>query len=217
LVEGLPAYDAWKRNQRAEHLVKVADKVMEFQKASNRLMLLVEKIKGIQDLKAKNGSAEDIRREEEHLKQLLAFSDKAIGGKKGRLRLGVETKKPGDEEEEEVSGVFEKTWMEQLAAGASPEELDSQIHEFVWDLMDKAFKQEVKDQEALENHVGYAVRIEYLSGRIRELEARLGAGGEVTEKMKERFTHEQQKLQQKLKAAEEDLAGVRAARAAISG
>ncbi len=221
VVEGLPAYDAWKRNKRAEHLVKVADKVMEFQKASNRLMLLVEKIKGIQDLKAKNGGAEDIRREEEHLKQLLAFSDKAIGGEKGRKRLGVELKKakPG-EEEEEISGIHQKSWLDQLAAGATPEELDSQINEFVWDLMDEAFQKEVKDKEALDNHVSYAVRIEYLSGRIRELEARLQEGGDTSEKLKERYTHEQQKLQQKLKAAEEDMEGLRAARAAqaaISG
>ncbi|MCC6563261.1 GGDEF domain-containing protein, partial [Candidatus Uhrbacteria bacterium] len=215
LVEGLPGYEAWKRNQRADHMVKVADKVMEFQKASNRLMLLVEKMKGIQDLKAKNGAAEDIRREEEHLKQLLAFSDKAIFGQKGRERLGVAPK--AEEGEEESSGVHQKTWMEQLAAGATPEELDGQINEFVWDMMDKAFQQEVKEHEALENHVSYAVRIEYLSGRIRELEARLKEGGDTSEKLKEKYAHEQQKLQQKLKAAEEDLEGVRAARAAISG
>lgn len=214
IVPGLPSFDAWKRNQRAEHLVKVADKVMEFQKASNRLMLLVEKIKGIQDLKAKSASEEDIRREEEHLKQLLAFSDKAIFGQKGRERLGVTAK---EAEEEETSGVHQKTWAEQLASGVSPEDLDSQIHEFVWEMMDKAFQQEVREHEDLGSHVGYAVRIEYLSGRIRELEARLNQGGEVSEKMKERYAHEQQKLEQKLKAAEEDLEAVRAARAAISG
>ena len=84
-------------------------------------------------------------------------------------------------------------------------------------MMDQAFQQEVREHEDLENHVGYAVRIEYLSGRIRELEARLNEGGNSSEKMKERFTHEQQKLQQKLKAAEEDLEAVRSARAAISG
>lgn len=214
LVEGLPAHEAWKRNQRAEHLVKVADKVMEFQKASNRLMLLVEKIKDIQDLKSKNAAAEDIRLAEEHLKQLLAFSDKAIFGQKGRERLGIARKAAA---EDETSGVYKKSWAEQLAAGAAPEELDDQIHEFVWDMMDQAFQEEVKEREDLENHVGYAVRIEYLSGRIRELEARLSQGGNTSEKMKERFTHEQQKLQQKLQAAEEDLAAVRSARAAISG
>lgn len=196
LVEGLPEYAAWKRNRRAEHLVKVADKVMEFRKASNRLNAMLEKMHGIETLKANQAPEEDLRREEEHLKQLLAFSDKAIFGKEGRAKL--------------------ENWRKRLQAGEMPEDMDAEVHDFVWEMMEKTFEQEQVERKDLESHIEYAVRIEYLKGRINELQARLDEAETVEGKAKERFEHEQERLQARLKAAEEDLENMKAVRTAIA-
>ncbi|MCR4256096.1 MAG: diguanylate cyclase, partial [Candidatus Uhrbacteria bacterium] len=196
VVDGLPEYATRKRNRRAEHLVKVADKIMEFRKASNRLNAMLEKMHGIEILKKNGASEEDMRREEEHLKQLLAFSDKAIFGKEGRARL--------DE------------WRGRLREGIAPEELDEVVHEFVWEMMEKTFEQEQAERRDLESHVEYAVRIEYLKGRINELQARLDETEGAEGKAKERYEHEQKRLQERLKAAEKDLESMKAVRTAIA-
>ncbi|KAA0205488.1 diguanylate cyclase [Candidatus Uhrbacteria bacterium] len=196
IVTGLPEHAAWVRNTRAEHLVKVADKVMEFRKASNRLNAMLEKMHGIEVLKAGQASEEDLRREEEHLKQLLAFSDKAIFGKEGRAKL--------------------EAWRKRLQAGDMPEDMDAEVHDFVWEMMEKTFEQEQGERKDLENHVEYAVRIEYLKERINELQTRLDAAEGAEGRVKERHEHEQKRLQERLKAAEEDLEEVKALRTSLA-
>lgn len=196
IVTGLPEHAAWVRNRRAEHLVNVADKVMEFRKASNRLNAMLEKMYGIEALKAGQAPEEDLRREEEHLKQLLAFSDKAIFGKEGRAKL--------------------EAWRKRLQAGDMPEDLDADVHDFVWEMMEKAFEQEQSERKDLERHVEYAVRIEYLKGRMNELQARLDEAEGAEGKVKERYEHEQKRLRERLKAAEEDLETVKALRTGMA-
>ncbi len=195
-VDESPAHESWRRNKRAEHLVKVADKVMEFQKASNRLKLMLEKIDQIETIKQKPHADEELRREEEHLKQLLRFSDKAIFGSKGRAQLDV--------------------WRERLIAGESPEDLDGDIHSFVWERMDETFQQEQSERKDLERHVEYAVRIEYLNGRIDELQAKLEEALGSTDALKERREREQQALRGKLKSAEEDLEELKSIRGQLA-
>lgn len=210
---GTATHEAQIRNRRAEHLLSVADKLMEFQKASSRFKTLLEKMKGIESLKANDGSDEDVRREEEHLKQLLAFSDKAIFGQSGREILGVVPRT----ESEEDSETRMKTWRERLVSGESPEDLDEAVHEFVWSMMEKNFTKEQGEQRELESHIEYAVRIEYLRGRIDDLQAKLNEAEGIGGKLKERYEHEQTRLRDRLKAAEEDLSAVRAVRTAMGG
>jgi len=184
-------------NQRAEHLVKVSDKVMEFQKSSNRLLLMLERMKSVIDLKAQAATPDDIRLAEEQLKQLLAFSDKAIFGQTGRDQL--------------------KTWQERLAAGESPEALDSEVHEFVWQQMDKTFQTEVVERGDLESSVEYAVRIEYLRDRVRTLESRLSEVGKMEDSERQRREHEVKRLNERLGSAEEDLEKMKTLRASLGG
>ncbi len=189
---GTPEHSAWVRQQRADHLVKVADKLMEYHKASNRFRTLLEQMEEMKGLTEEN----DINREEERLKQLLAFSDKAISGKLGRNKL--------------------EEWRDRLEAGATPEDLDAEVHEFVWEMMEKNAEKAAEESTVLENYVEYAVRIEYLKDRIDQLEKKLDEVTSTEDSKQERYTHEVQKLKTKLSSAEEDLSKVKALKAAMS-
>lgn len=196
ILPGFPEHASWVRNKRAEHLVKVADKVMEFRKSSNRLNTLLEKMYGIELLKTAAVPEGDLRREEEHLKQLMAFSDKAIFGKEGRARL--------------------EGWRLRLRAGELPETMDAEVHDFVWEMMEKTFEQEQGERKDLENHVEYAVRIEFLKGRIDELQTRLDAAEGAEGKAKERHEYEQKRLRERLQAAEQDLDAMKSLRTRLA-
>jgi GGDEF domain-containing protein len=182
-------------NARAEHLLKVADKVQGFHKGANRLLLMLERMKSLQDLRASNGPAEEIRLQEEHLKQLLAFSDKAIFGQAGRDML--------------------KEWEARLKDGEMPEALDQDVHEFVWEKMEQGFQEDVVERGDLEASVEYAVRIEYLRDRVRTLEARLAGMGRADEAERVRREHDVSRLKEKLGTAEEDLERMKALRSAM--
>ncbi|MEI7511964.1 MAG: diguanylate cyclase [Candidatus Uhrbacteria bacterium] len=195
IVPGLPSHKGWVLNKRAEHLVKVSDKVMEFQKSSNRMMLLVEKMKGIQDLKNNGASEDDIDREEELLKQLLGFSDKAIFAEEGRTML--------------------KQLGEKLASGISSEDLDTQIHEFVWSQMDATFQKELAEKKDLGSSVEYAVRIEYLRDRVSTLEERLSKVDRANDTERERRAHDVKRLKERLGSAEKDLEVMKGLRASL--
>lgn len=196
VVPGTPAYESWVRNRRAEHLVKVADKLMEYQKASGRLLMLLEKMEGIELLQSNGGMEEDIKREKEHLKRLMDYSDKAMFGAAGREHL--------------------EEWREQLREGEKPEDLDESVHEFVWKKMEEAFQAEQSETKELESHVEYAVRIKYLEGRIDHLQTELEKTKEGEAKFKERYEHEQKRLSERLKSAEEDLEAVRSVRSSLA-
>ncbi|HVM90845.1 MAG TPA: GGDEF domain-containing protein [Verrucomicrobiae bacterium] len=182
-------------NARAEHLLKVADKVLGFQKSSNRLLLMLERMKALQDARAAQAPEDQIRVQEEHLKQLLAFSDKAIFGQAGRDML--------------------KEWEARLKDGEAPEALDQDVHEFVWQKMEESFQEDIVERGDLEASVEYAVRIEYLRDRVRTLEGRLEVMGKTGENERARREHEVKKVKERLSAAEEDLERMKALRASL--
>ena len=182
-------------NSRAEHLLKVADKVMGFQKAASRFQLMLERMKALQESRSKGAPDEDIHLQEEHLKQLMAFSDKAMFGQAGRDML--------------------KEWGARLADGETLEQLDQDVHDFVWEHMEETFQQEVVERGDLESAVEYAVRIEYLGERVRTLESRLEKLGKTDESQRKRAEHDVSRLKEKLSSAEEDLEKMKTLRASL--
>lgn len=173
---------AFRRNERAAHLVNVADKVMEFHKSADRFKLLLRYMQEGMD--------------SEHLTKLQEFSGKATFGAVGVEQL--------------------KMWKQKIQEGADLETLYAEADEFVWEQLEKEFEVGKAKRHEQGQFVEDAVRIQYLRGRVEELEARLenveGMSGAAEERHKRDLTL----LQQKLDAANEAMEGVRGRREAIA-
>lgn len=189
---GLSSYaddESTKINKRVEHSVKVADKVMGLQKSAGRMLTLLEYMRDI----ARGKTDEAVGRAQ--LEQLKFFSSKAIFADKGVAKL------------EELGA--------QIAAGKEPEELDAEVHVFVREQMAVEHKKEEVEGRIQEVFVEQAVRIEHLSGRVAELQARLDKAERGEGEKRVQDERNKKILNDRLSAAEEELAAIRDQRAGI--